>query len=53
LNYDLYPRRFYFYPDPERHAAEIPEEWQERCHISWILEIDDRDPRKFLLVKRR
>lgn len=53
LNYDLYPRRFYFYPDPERHAAEIPEEWLERYHISWILEVDDRDPRKFLLVKRR
>jgi len=53
LNYDLYPRRFYFYPDLEKQAAEIPEEWQERYHISWILEVDDRDPRKFLLVKRR
>ena len=53
LNYDLYPRRFYFYPDPERHVAEIPKEWQEHYHITWILEVDDQDPRKFLLVKRR
>ncbi len=53
LNYDLYPRRFYFYPDPERLAAEIPEEWQDCYHIAWILEIDNQDPRKFLLVKRR
>ena len=53
LNYDLYPRRFFFYPDSETLAAGIPEKWKDRYQITWILEVDDHDSSKFILIERR
>jgi hypothetical protein len=53
LNYDLYPRRFFFFHDSGSLLAEIPEDWMDEHQISWILEVDDHDPTRFILMKRQ
>jgi len=52
LNYDLYPRRFYFYPEAEAEIGNIPPEWWDRHRIGWVLDIDDQDPSRFILMER-
>jgi hypothetical protein len=52
LNYDLYPRRFFFYPTAEIAPRDIPASWLDHREISWILEIDDLDPSRFHLYRR-
>jgi hypothetical protein len=49
LNYDLYPRRFYFYPDHSVPVAGIPDDWLRKYQIGWILEIPATDPLTLLL----
>jgi hypothetical protein len=49
LNYHLYPRRLYFYPDPEVQISQIPDQWMQKHHIEWILEIPDDAPFRFSL----
>jgi len=53
LNYELYPRKFYFYSDRSLPISSIPEEWMNRRHICWTLEISDSVPLEFKLLPRR
>jgi hypothetical protein len=53
LNYELYPRKFYFYSDRHLPMSSIPETWMDRRHISWTLEISDTDPLQFELLPRK
>jgi hypothetical protein len=53
LNYELYPRHFYFHPNPSLNASEIPSHWMNDHHIGWILYIADDEPRHFALSKRK
>jgi hypothetical protein len=53
LNYELYPRRFYFYPDRHLPISSIPEAWMARRRIGWILEISDTEPLQFKLAPRK
>jgi hypothetical protein len=53
LSYELYPRRFYFYPDREMPSALIPQDWLDRHQIGWILEISNDGPLQFLLLQRK
>ncbi|MCI0419534.1 MAG: hypothetical protein L0312_09980, partial [Acidobacteria bacterium] len=53
LNYELYPRRFYFYPDRQLPVSSIPEEWINRRRIGWTLEISDEEPLHFELLPRK
>lgn len=53
LNYDLYPRKFYFYSDRDLPIASIPESWMNRRHIDWTLEISDGEPLQFKLRPRK
>jgi len=52
LNYELYPRRFYFHADPSLNTSEIPSDWMNYHHIGWILDIADDGPLRFVLSKR-
>ena len=49
LNYELFPRRFFVYSDPERRLAEIPPEWLQEHSIRWTREIRDGSPGEFVL----
>ena len=51
LNYELYPRHFYFHPNPNLNASEIPSHWMNDHHIGWILYIADDEPLHFAAVK--
>lgn len=53
LNYHLFPRRFFVYPDPDKSVSEVSPEWLQRYGISWTLEIKDDDPRQFVLLPVR
>ncbi|MGH9427450.1 MAG: hypothetical protein ACRD2L_14250 [Terriglobia bacterium] len=53
LNYELYPRRFYFYPDRGIPVASVPEAWLDQRHIGWTLEISDTGPLHFNLASRK
>jgi hypothetical protein len=53
LNYDLHPRRFYFYPDRSLPLAGIPAEWLRKYRIDWILEIPMAEPMTFSLRRCR
>jgi hypothetical protein len=50
LNYHLYPRRFYFYPDAEIKIPQIPERWMNKHQIQWTLVISDDNPLRFALL---
>lgn len=52
LNYHLFPRRFFIYPDPQVGVAEIPSDWMQKHAIGWTLEIKDGDPSQFALRRR-
>ncbi|MBM3801491.1 MAG: hypothetical protein FJW26_04170 [Acidimicrobiia bacterium] len=52
MNYELYPRRFYFYPDRALPASAVPEEWMDQKRIDWILDISDSEPIRFSLAPR-
>ena len=49
LNYELFPRRFFVYSDPERRLSEVPGEWLQKHSIRWTLEIRDGSPGEFVL----
>lgn len=49
LNYELFPRRFFLYSDPERRLTEVPPEWLQEHSIRWTLEIRDGSPEEFVL----
>jgi hypothetical protein len=53
LNYELYPRHFYFHPSPSLNAAEIPSNWMNDHHIGWTLYIADDEPLRFALSRRK
>ena len=49
LNYELFPRRFFVYSDPERSLSEVPAAWLQEHSIGWTLEIRDGSPGEFVL----
>ena len=49
LNYELFPRRFFLYLDPETRLTEVPAEWLQQHSISWTLEIGDGSPTDYVL----
>ena len=49
LNYELFPRRFFLYSDPETRLSEVPAEWLQKHSIGWTLEIGDGSPTRFVL----
>lgn len=51
LNYDIYPRRLYFYPDKSMPVAGVPAEWFRKYQIDWILEIPMAEPMTFSLQR--
>jgi hypothetical protein len=53
LNYELYPRKFYFYPERFVPISSIPNAWLDDRHIGWTLEISDIDPLHFELIARK
>ena len=53
LNYHLFPRRFYVYPEPNATISEIPSVWLQKHAITWTLEIDDGDTTKYQLLPLR
>jgi len=53
LNYELYPRKFYFYPERHLPISSIPEAWMDRRRIGWTLEISDAGPLHFKLAPRK
>ena len=53
LNYELYPRKFYFYPERGRSVSSIPQAWLDQRRIGWILEISDTEPLEFKLTLRK
>jgi len=53
LNYELYPRRFYFYPERHISISSIPQAWLDQRRIGWILEISDTEPVQFKLAPRK
>jgi hypothetical protein len=53
LNYELYPRRFYFYPVRHIPISSIPLAWLDQRNIGWILEISDTEPLQFKLAPRK
>jgi hypothetical protein len=53
LNYELYPRKFYFYPERDISISSIPEAWLDQRGIGWILEISDTEPLQFKLAPRK
>jgi hypothetical protein len=53
LNYELYPRKFYFYPERATSVSSIPQAWLDQRRIGWILEISDTEPLQFKLAPRK
>ena len=53
LNYELYPRKFYFYPERGTSVSSIPQAWLDQRRIGWILEISDTEPLQFKLAPRK
>jgi hypothetical protein len=53
INYHLFPRHFFTYPDPDTNLAAVPLEWLQKHAINWTLEIQDDDPRQFVLLRSR
>jgi hypothetical protein len=53
LNYELYPRKFYFYPERDTSVSSIPQAWLDQRRIGWILEISDTEPLQFKLAPRK
>lgn len=53
LNYELYPRKFYFYPERFVPVSSIPDAWLDRRRIRWILDISDTEPLHFQLIPRK
>jgi hypothetical protein len=53
LNYELYPRRFYFYPDREFPVEHVSTSWLDHRQIGWILEVSNEDPLQFRLSRRK
>jgi hypothetical protein len=53
LNYELYPRKFYFYPERATAVSSIPPTWLDQRRIGWILEISDTEPLQFKLAPRK
>jgi hypothetical protein len=53
LNYELYPRKFYFYPERGTSVSSIPQAWLDQRRIGWILEISDTEPLQFKLARRK
>ncbi len=53
LNYELYPRKFYFYPERSTSVSSIPQAWLDQHGIGWILEISDAEPLQFKLAPRK
>jgi hypothetical protein len=51
LNYHLFPRRFFIYPDPQTNLAAVPLEWLQKHAINWTLEIRDGNPQQFVLLR--
>jgi hypothetical protein len=51
LNYHLFPRRFFIFPDPGTSLAAVPLKWLQKHAINWTLEIRDDNPRQFVLVR--
>ncbi|MEW5976688.1 MAG: hypothetical protein AB1898_12870 [Acidobacteriota bacterium] len=49
LNYELHPRRFYFYTYEGKTAP--PPAWMNQHRIQWVLTISDSDARQFSLVR--
>jgi hypothetical protein len=49
LNYELFPRRFFLYSDPQTRLSEVPEEWLQKHSIGWTLEIRDGSSAGFVL----
>jgi hypothetical protein len=49
LNYHLFPRRLFIYPDPHKSVSDVSVEWLQEHAIDWTLEIDDGDPTQFEL----
>lgn len=49
LNYELFPRRFFVYSDPERRLSEIPPAWFQKHSIRWTLEVRDGGRKDFVL----
>ena len=47
LNYELFPRRFFVYPDPDTKLADVPAEWLQEHSIRWTLEIQDGSSGEF------
>jgi len=53
LNYELYPRKFYFYSERAIAVSSIPPAWLDQRRIDWLLEISDTEPLQFKLVPRK
>ena len=53
LNYHLYPRKFYVYPDTLLDPSMISAEWMNSHHIDWILVIPNEEPLRYVLRKRK
>lgn len=53
LNYELYPRKFYFYPERHLPISSIPEAWMDQRRIGWTLEISDTGPLHFEVAIRK
>jgi hypothetical protein len=52
MNYELYPRKFYFYPDRALPLSAVPAEWMAQKRIDWTLDISDSEPIRFSLAPR-
>jgi hypothetical protein len=50
LNYHLFPRHFFTYPNQETSLAAVPLKWLQKHAITWTLEIRNDDPRQFVLL---
>lgn len=53
LNYELYPRRFYFYSDRSVPVGQIPPDWLNQRKIGWVLQVSDDGPLWFQLTPRK
>lgn len=53
LSYELYPRKFYFYPERGIPVSSVPEDWLNQRRIGWTLEISDTEPLQFKLAPRK
>jgi hypothetical protein len=53
LNYHLFPRKFYIYPNRLLDPSMIPAEWMNTHHVGWILVISNEEPLRYVLRKRQ